>query len=319
MPRVPDQVVRHHYDLVKKTRRKSKARIKADDENLFLPQLLHYYAVLFLTDLTIMAALIAPGVALLEIFGPELAKGVGHVVQTFEFRETNESTRKDTLHVNLAPSFGALNRETVQKIDDDLKIMIAATLRELLKISPEQRTWEKVVSVLMQDNLIEQFDKPIDRTEHLSKEGTHWFKIDGSPDPAIVDEVVAWFDKLISDPEVLKSTTIDIKVMARIVAQTGATIRSLPDLVHENERHEKTMVDIGVLEFPSTERPYLQVYRIQLDAFSSSDRTLGRQHDHNGITGRYNSRKFKPRPVFIHSLAPDVKVKAIKEANELFA
>ncbi|KAI0041693.1 hypothetical protein FA95DRAFT_1683038 [Auriscalpium vulgare] len=254
-----------------------------------------------------MAASIVPGQGLLEIFGPELSKG------------TNASTRDDTLHINLAPSFGALNKESIGKIDDDVKIMIAATLRVLRKIPAAERTWEKAVSALLQNPLIEQFDQPIDRTEYLSKEGTHWFKFSGSPDLAIVDEAVAWFDNLISDPEVLKSTTIDVKVTARIVAQTGATIVSLPDLLHKNERHEKTVVDLGVLEFPSTERPYLQVYRIQLDAFSSSERILGWQTDRNGITGRYSSRKFKPRPEFIHTLTPEVRVKALKEANDLFA
>ncbi|KAI0041702.1 hypothetical protein FA95DRAFT_1683046 [Auriscalpium vulgare] len=210
-------------------------------------------------------------------------------------------------------------------------------MRELEKLSPEQRTWDKVVSVFLQDTIMEPFDEPIERTDYFAKDGTHAFKFSGAPDPAIVNEVVAWFDKLISDADVLKSTTIDVKVMARIVAQTGATIDGLPALLHKNERHEKTVVDIGVLRFPDIEKPYFQasfhpvyefwakfpelqqVYRIKLVAFSSSERTLAWQSDHNGITGEYNSRKFKPRQHIIDQLSQDVKAKAIKEANDLFA
>jgi hypothetical protein len=58
---------------------------------------------------------------------------------------------------------------------------------------------------------------------------------------------------------VLKSTSIDIKVMAHIVAQTGATIDSFPALIYKNEYHSKTMVDIGVLRFPDISHPHFKV------------------------------------------------------------
>ncbi|KAF9562409.1 hypothetical protein CPC08DRAFT_614347, partial [Agrocybe pediades] len=82
--------------------------------------------------------------------------------------------------------------------------------------------------------------------------------------------VQAWFTKLISDEDVLKSTKIDIKVLANIVAQTGATVDCFASLISKTERHEKTIVDIGVLRFPDQDRPHFQLYRIQLHAWSQS-------------------------------------------------
>ncbi|KAJ7915222.1 hypothetical protein B0H13DRAFT_2324595 [Mycena leptocephala] len=118
---------------------------------------------------------------------------------------------------------------------------------------------------------------------------------------------------------VLKSTAIDIKVMAHIVAQTGATIDSFPALIYKNEYHEKTMVDIGVLRFPDIDHPHFKLYHIRLVAWSDSRRILFVQKDVNGITGEFNSRIFRPRASVIQGLTEDIKKKAIKEAEDLFA
>lgn len=75
-------------------------------------------------------------------------------------------------------------------MDEHLKIMIAATTRLIRGIPPTERTWEKVVSAMMQNPLIEPTDSEINRADKLIKEGTNVFKFDGSPDNAIVNEVL---------------------------------------------------------------------------------------------------------------------------------
>ncbi|KAJ7841240.1 hypothetical protein B0H13DRAFT_2365853 [Mycena leptocephala] len=107
--------------------------------------------------------------------------------------------------------------------------------------------------------------------------------------------------------------------MAHIVAQTGATIDSFPALIYKNEYHEKTMVDIGVLRFPDIDHPHFKLYHIRLVAWSDSRRILFVQKDVNGITGEFNSRIFRPRSSVIQGLTEDVKKKAIREAENLFA
>lgn len=111
---------------------------------------------------------------------------------------------------------------------------------------------------------------------------------------------------LIKDSDVLRSTKIDIKVLAEIVAQTGATITDVGTLFFKEETHERNLIDIGVLRYPDIDYPYFkvcetlgklkggqvefnngitQVYRIQLKAWSRSRRVLMVQEDYNGITG----------------------------------
>ncbi|KAJ7083763.1 hypothetical protein C8R44DRAFT_991939 [Mycena epipterygia] len=233
--------------------------------------------------------------------------------------DVKDASRDDYLHLSLAPSFGELTSYSIKELDDQLKIMIAATMRALAKVSVQQRSWEKVLEIMMQNPLLEPEASGISRADKLVKEETNVFKVDGSPDHNIVREVETWFINLIQDDDVLKSTSIDIKVMANIVAQTGATIDSFPTVIYKNEYHEKTLVDIGVLRFPDIDHPHFKLYRIKLIAWSDSRRILFVQKDENGITGEFNSRIFKPRASIIHELSESVKKQAVKEAEDLFA
>ncbi|KAF7373053.1 hypothetical protein MSAN_00512800 [Mycena sanguinolenta] len=233
--------------------------------------------------------------------------------------EVKDATRDDYLHLNLAPSFGELTPTSVKDLDDNLKVIIAATMRALAKVPAQQRSWEKVLEVMMQNPLLEPDAVGISRADKLIKEEVNYFHTDGSPDPKVVKEVENWFINLIEDDDVLKSTQIDIKVMANIVAQTGATIDSFPALIYKEEYHEKTMVDVGVLRFPDTNHPHFKLYRIQLIAWSDSRRIVFGQKDENGITGEFNSRIFNPRVFTIQELSPTVKKQAITEADDLFA
>ena len=72
-------------------------------------------------------------------------------------------------------------------------------------------------------------------------------------------QVHSWFVNFIGDEEVLHSTRIDIEVMGKIVAQTGAAITSFATLWYKKELHEKTLIDIGVLRFPDVKNPFFKV------------------------------------------------------------
>lgn len=57
----------------------------------------------------------------------------------------------------------------------------------------------------------------------------------------------------------MQSTKIDVDVLAKIVAQTGATVDSFEAFFAKHEYHEKTLVDIGVLRFPDIDNPFFKV------------------------------------------------------------
>lgn len=70
---------------------------------------------------------------------------------------------------------------------------------------------------------------------------------------------MAWFKALISDNDVLESTSLKIGQMADIVAQTGVAIDSFEAILKKKESHAKDMVDVGVLCFPDANHSFFQV------------------------------------------------------------
>ncbi|KAF8967205.1 hypothetical protein BGZ46_000228 [Entomortierella lignicola] len=204
-------------------------------------------------------------------------------------------------------------------MDDKLKIIVTATTRAIDKLPFEERTWENVISTLSQNPLLEPLDDGIARADKLIKDyGSNAFK-DGSPDQAIVREVQSWFTGLVADEDVLRSIKIDINVLGMIVACTGAEIDSFESFFAKDKHHEQTVVDIGVLRYPDIEHPYFKVYSITLTAWSDCSRILFWESDKNGITGKYNVRRYVPRESVIRELKDETKKKVIQEAKDLFA
>jgi diaminopimelate decarboxylase len=48
-------------------------------------------------------------------------------------------------------------------------------------------------------------------------------------------------------------------MVAKIVAQTGATVTNVLSIFKKEEYHERVVVDIGVLRFPDASHPYVKV------------------------------------------------------------
>ncbi|KAK1828495.1 hypothetical protein QBC39DRAFT_384922 [Podospora conica] len=259
---------------------------------------------------------------LAEAFGKKVGE-IGQMVEHYNFKEfiLRQTTSRDVgsedfLHCDLAPCYGTLDKGTIQDMDLELKVMIAATMKYLAKL--EDKSWRNVLASMSQNVLLEPEGEPIARTTSFTKESVSQWKFDGSPQSTIVQEVKTWFNKLISDDDVLQSTRIGINVLADIVASTGATVDSFEAVFMKDEYHERTLVDIGVLRFPDISHPYFKLYRIKLVAYSDSRRILFAQTDRNGITGEYNCRTFKPRKSVIENMTERALASAAATAESLF-
>ena len=218
----------------------------------------------------------------------------------------------------LACAFGKLNSESIQTLDDSLKVLISSTIQALNGL-PEKSSWDNVVDCVKKNPLIEPVPNgDVTRVDKLVKKGTNAFKFDGSPDPTIAKEVDIWFVRLVGDQDVLDLCNIDTKTLGDIVSQTGATVTSLATLVHKHEYHEANVLTMGVLRFPDIDNPYLKLYHIKLTAWSDCDRTLFVQDDRNGVTGECHIKKFRPCEYEIRRMSRSVKQKAVKEAEALF-
>lgn len=261
----------------------------------------------------------ATAASVAEIFGlPANTKDAAGLIKNFDFSKTTSSSQKSDEHFNfgLAPAFGSLNKESIKKMDDSLKTMIAATLRDLKTL--KNKSWENVQSMLLQNPFLEPMGDGTTREDSFSKSGTSAFKFDGSPNAGIVREVEAWFNRLIDDADVRKSTNIDINVLAKIVAASGAAVDSFEAFFFKSEHHSQKVLEIGVLRFPDLDNPFFKVYRIALTAWSDSRRVIFVEENTNGIHGEFSVRRYKPRESVISRLREDIKKVAVKEAERYF-
>ncbi|KAJ7827805.1 hypothetical protein B0H13DRAFT_307271 [Mycena leptocephala] len=134
---------------------------------------------------------------LAEVFGAKNGQTavatIDNIVQNFDFSRVSfkDKTRDDFLHTGLAPSFGTLTRESIMGMDERLKIMIAGTNRELAKVLAEDRCWDKIISVLIQNPLMESMTTPtanIARTDKFIKTGPEFLEPSIEHDDGVVRE-----------------------------------------------------------------------------------------------------------------------------------
>jgi len=210
---------------------------------------------------------------------------------------------------NLASSFGQLNNQ-LKEIDDELKIMISTTLRQLERTPAEELGWQKIMEICNNNGAMQKLGEPENYSSTYPKNQTssdeNWDWISqgqSSIDRAKLNELQTWFVDLVgNDKDILDDTKIDLEVFALLMSKTGATVKSLNSLFAAKEYNERTMIDISILRFPDIEHPYFRVYRIELKAWSDCSRKFFKQKDVSAISGKFNAQKFGPRDSVMQKL-----------------
>ncbi|KAF5026995.1 hypothetical protein F66182_869 [Fusarium sp. NRRL 66182] len=217
-----------------------------------------------------------------DIFSGNL--DVGTRLTSFDFGRINiqDAPSDEYLHIDLAPAWGLLGRASVQSVDDQIKIMVAGTMKSLRHRTDEN--WNAVLSAMMRSMLLEPSENEIFRADKLIKDNSRDFKFHSSSNVDTISEVKSWIDHLVSDDDVIQSTKID-QVIPQIVAQICATIKSLQSFSDKCEHYEQTLLDVGVLRFPDIDHPFFKLYRIKLIAWSDSSRVVYHYEDRSGIAG----------------------------------
>jgi len=251
--------------------------------------------------------------------GSDHVKTAGDIVSTGVLKM--KTIDDNGVHQSLAPSFGDESKlGDLKKLDDALKVFIAVINRRILQIPENQRSWDTIQALFLKEVISTPKGDPVVITPpDYTKNDTHWFKTDGSPDSKTVDEVLKWWaTKAVPDEDIRKDTKINIKELANIVAWTGATVTNFWDFWSKTEYHSKTVLDVGVLRYPNPNEPYFKVYRLQVTAFSDCTRHGFYQDDTNGITSNLTYRCFLPNDENINKLSKETRDKAIKEIDKLF-
>ncbi|KAJ3552833.1 hypothetical protein NM688_g3943 [Phlebia brevispora] len=264
---------------------------------------------------------VTPGKLLVDLFGYP-CRDIRAIVNDYDFSKTDLSSESgdDYLHEEFAPSLIALSRETLECMEQKLKVSISGTVRALKRVPISQRSFDKVIEALTQSPVTEPVkDAIVNRTDMLIKNEFSSFMSCGwratlAVDSVVVRQVGNWLRDLIQDRDVLMCTGIDADVVRRMLTQVNMYTAS----VYESHSFEKTMIDVGVVQFPSTGCPYFKVYRIKLTVWTNM-RDMGiMQRNRHGIAGDYVCHVFKPRDDIIERMSQEAVNKAVLEAEGLF-
>jgi hypothetical protein len=104
--------------------------------------------------------------------------------------DVKDDKAQDHLHTDLAPAYGTLKNDGMKEMDERLKVIIAVGMTELAKLSPEEKTWETIMSILENVAVLEPDGEPVSRTDQLLKSSSQAFDFDeGAIDQGVVKEV----------------------------------------------------------------------------------------------------------------------------------
>ncbi|GJE88712.1 hypothetical protein PsYK624_047950 [Phanerochaete sordida] len=224
------------------------------------------------------------------------------------------SGRPPYFHVGLAPSLGLLTAPNLRMMDLTLLVAMKATLNTLANKNIETMTWEEAVALLRQNPALEDAGGSVFRQRTLLRRSK--IRLHTQPDLEVGSKVQLWFDDLIQDPDVLRDTRITAKVLAGIMTRTDIVIDSLRSLLRKTERKSKTLLDIGIIRFPSASNPIFRVYRIQLRVWVKHKISIGFVHSgSSGIEGVYNSCDFRPCRAILDFVDPQIRAQAVREVS----
>ncbi|KAF8144732.1 hypothetical protein K438DRAFT_2101479 [Mycena galopus ATCC 62051] len=227
------------------------------------------------------------------------------------------------VHESLAPSFGDLAKagEAVKELDAKMKLMIAISMQKLLEYKKNGGlSWKNVQGCFNTNPSLVPMEESQELTKQFVSETSSNFKFNGDPDPVLVQKVLNWWaSEACPDVDIRNDSKLDIGSLAKIVAWSGATVTNFVDFWTKHERHERRMLEIGVMRYPTIANPYFKIYRIQLYAWSDCTRTVWAQEDKNGIQSIITWQRFRPNDEVLSKVKEETTKKAVSEIDDMFA
>ncbi|KAJ2934401.1 hypothetical protein H1R20_g2690, partial [Candolleomyces eurysporus] len=226
------------------------------------------------------------------------------------------------LRCQLSSCFGSqANLSPTCKLMDDAAILtLWDTLKELARRKTEDQklTIDAIESTFNSNPFLERVPgRDVDSTNQplIIKHSDSFSKLldsDGSKEkgrPHPSNAVSDWFNNLIRNNKAVRRVTENfIEEIQKIVSGTGS-----------NADSNLEFLDVGVLRFPDFENPYIQVYHIQLTAWTKyrKPHVLGRKTRRSGFNGEYHLREYKPREELFEGLREEMRKVAVREAEKL--
>ncbi|XP_014778868.1 uncharacterized protein LOC106875292 [Octopus bimaculoides] len=225
----------------------------------------------------------------------------------------------------MAVNYGDLNNATIKTLDEDLQVIIAATINLFKKKYGNSGRMEFVdyvhalksnpfLKTEITDNIYrgeyEDFHEYDSQRQQLAKNE--------------YDLITTWIkDTLIKDDEALKDTTFNKIDFKNIVAATNAAFdhfQRFEGMLVNKPYVQSAIVDLSVIRYPDSKQSYFKLFRIQIFATktSSSDPVRDVQST-SGVRGSFESIVFRPQNLVIDGLNAVVREKALKTAQSMFS
>ncbi|KAJ3539954.1 hypothetical protein NMY22_g4507 [Coprinellus aureogranulatus] len=225
-------------------------------------------------------------------------------------------------HLERAMGYRTLYTDECKLVDSELLMALGQMFTQFAngvieeKLDKDSDTaWASVMEVFMQSSFFEKDGEATELRESfmahdacLSRNASNFWKrptdiLDKyikKTKASIGRQALQWFQQtLVKDPNIRQSVKLDVRLVIREQAETielvlnrlksGEGEQRDPSSVNAGPRQsgtencEKVFYDIGILRFPDFQRPYVQVYRIQLAAWTEVN--VKELEIKSGITG----------------------------------
>ncbi|XP_029638191.1 uncharacterized protein LOC115213384 isoform X2 [Octopus sinensis] len=227
-------------------------------------------------------------------------------------------------YCKMAVNYGDLNNATIRTLNENLQVIIAATINHFKKKYNDSGRMEFV------DYVHALKSNPFLKTEITDNIYRGEFKdfhaYDSRRQQLVTDGyelITKWIkDTLIKDDEALKDTTFNQVDFRNIVRATNAAFDHFEryEGVLVNKPYvQSSIVDISVIRYPDSKQAYFKLFRIQIFATkTSSSDPLRDDQATSGIRGSFQSIVFRPQNLVIDGLNKNVKAKALHTAQSMF-
>ncbi|KAG7090538.1 hypothetical protein E1B28_009647 [Marasmius oreades] len=196
----------------------------------------------------------------------------------------------------LAPIFP--DKETLNKVSDNTKVMVAVTNKVLYTSLPGKTKFQDVQGIFNANLQTVLSPKGVAEQQHKTfttqDKALFDFKTSDGPSEASVALIQNWVStELLTDPHVLITSGLD---NAKTIRGLITISKSNFDLFSNKVQHESLVADIGFLEYPSTKNETIRISNIKIYVWIKEVKVgLGAIQNYEvGLRGSYFCQSYEP-------------------------
>ncbi|XP_029654910.2 uncharacterized protein LOC115228476 [Octopus sinensis] len=200
-------------------------------------------------------------------------------------------------------------------IDENLKVMVAGTIKEIKHMNVTN--WKSILDYLDKIPYLEMMGERRNFSEdYIIIPKTEMLDFNDDFDHGTAFMIEVWFERLVRNYYILHEMNINITKLANFAAK-GEKITVSNALIGLDKKH-RALMDLAIIRFPDIMNPFFMVFTVQLIAYRESLRIIIIEHGSCGVLCRFNYARYKPNDEYIKNLREETKETLIRDINLLF-